>query len=420
MAEKKRWTRYLKALGPGLITGASDNDPAGISTYSVAGAKTGYTFLWLSLVSFPLIVAVQDMSARIGVVRREGLGKVISERFGRGWLAVAMIALIISNTATIGADIAGVASGMGLVTGIEIHWFIIPIGLTIVAVEVFWSYRAFARLLRYLTLVLFAYVIAGFLAGPQWSDVLRNTFIPRVSFDKTSLMVMVGILGTTISPYMFFWQASEEVEEIREEERHGQRDEAESEKSERWRLIDTVAGMFYAVLIFYFIVLASAATLHTERIDIQTASEAAQALRPIAGTYASLLFSVGIVGAGLIAIPVLAGATAYPVAEWVGKPEGLDKSVHQARFFYGVLSASVVVGMVIAFLPINPIKTLFYSQILMGLLTPVLLVLMMLIAGNKSVMGEGNVNGPFFNIFGWLAVAIMVFADAAMVWTLIA
>lgn len=407
---------YLRALGPGVITGASDNDPAGISTYSVAGARTGYQFLWLSLVSYPLMVAVQDMAARIGAVREEGLGGVIKDTFGRGWLIAAVVALVISNITTLGADLAGIGAGFQLITGINDHWFIIPVALFIVLVEVFWSYRKFASYLRYLTLVLFAYVIAGFLAGPDWGQVLRGTFIPSVSFDPASLAVMVGVLGTTISPYMFFWQSSQEIEQIREEERHPSGHPDETERSERWRLLDTAAGMLYAVIIFYFIVLTSAATLHKAGAHINTAADAAKALEPVAGHLASLLFSIGIIGAGLLAVPVLAGATAYPLAELLGRPEGLDKKVQQARLFYGVLAASVALGTVIAMLPINPINALFYSQILMGLLTPILLVLMMLVVRNKRIMGEENVNKPFFNIFGWLAVAIMVFANAAFLW----
>jgi NRAMP (natural resistance-associated macrophage protein)-like metal ion transporter len=420
VAERRKWTHYLRALGPGLITGASDNDPAGISTYSVAGARTGYGFLWLSLVSLPLMIAVQDMAARIGAVRKEGLGAVIRDTFGRGWLITAVMVLIVSNIATMGADLAGIGAGLQLVTGVGAHWFVVPVALLIVAVEVFWSYHLFARYLRYLTLVLFAYVFAGFLANPDWGAVLLGTFVPNAALNKESIAVVVGLLGTTITPYMFFWQASEEVEELREEERRPPKDKDESEASERWRLMDTVAGMLYAVVIFYFIVLTSAATLHARGVEIKTAADAASALRPVAGEYAFLLFSIGIIGSGLIAIPVLAGSTAYPLVELLGRPEGLDKPVAQARWFYGILAAAVVVGTVIALLPINPIDALFYSQILTGLLTPVLLILMMLVARNKRIMGEENVNRPFFNIFGWLAVAIMTLADAALIWTLIA
>jgi Mn2+/Fe2+ NRAMP family transporter len=265
--------------------------------------------------------------------------------------------------------------------------------------------------------VLFAYVVAGFIASPNWCDVLRGTFIPVLHWSKQNLSLLVAMLGTTISPYMFFWQASEEVEELQTEDQQS-RDESDSKESRHGRLMDTISGMVYAVIVFYFIVLTSAATLHaTGKTDINTAADAARALEPIAGHYASLLFSVGIIGAGLIAIPVLAGATAYPLAERLGRPEGLDKSVAQARFFYGVLGTSVLFGMAIALTPINPIDALVYSQVLMGLLTPILLVLMMLLAGDRHVMGDENVNNLYFNIFGWAAVVIMVLADLAMVWT---
>lgn len=408
-----RLKNVWKILGPGVITGASDNDPAGISTYSVAGASTGYRFLWLSLVSFPLMVAVQSTAARIGSVKKAGLGQVIQDTFGHGWLTIALISLAISNIATIGADLAGTAAGLNLLTGVGAHWFVIPVAVLIILVEVFWSYRKFADILKLLTLVLFAYVISGILAKPDWHAVLSATFVPIIGFNRTGLAVMVAIMGTTLSPYMLFWQASEEVEELAV-------GDGESERSGRRQLIDTVVGMFYATVVFYFIVLTSAATLNREHIThIQTAAQAARALRPIAGEYAYVLFSVGIIGAGLLAVPVLAGATAYPLSEWLHRPEGLEKDIHQARIFYTVIASSVVTGMIIALLPINPMAALFYSQVLMGLLAPVIFTLMMLISRNKRVMGEENVCPLFDSIFGWLAVVIMVFADVGLVWTFV-
>lgn len=273
LAQRKQRVHYLRALGPGLITGASDNDPAGISTYSVAGARTGYTFLWLSIISFPLMVAVQDIAARIGAVREEGLGQTIGDTFGRGWFTTALIVLAISNLTTIGADLAGVSAAMELIFHVHRSWFVLPVAAVIILVEVFWSYRKFADYLKYLTLILFAYVFAGFLAKPDWGEVLRGTFIPTISLNSENLAIMVGVLGTTISPYLFFWQASEEVEEIHEEERKPPHDSNETVKSERWRLIDTVVGMFYSAVIFYFIVLATGATLHPAGISITTADE---------------------------------------------------------------------------------------------------------------------------------------------------
>ncbi|MCE5198490.1 MAG: divalent metal cation transporter [Armatimonadota bacterium] len=414
------WNRikcFWGELGPGLIAGASDNDPAGISTYVVGGATTGYRYLWLSLISLPVMIAVQDMSARIGTARMTGLGRAIMDTFGRRWLSVALFALVIVNVTTLGADIAGVAAGFDLLTGVGIHWFVVPVALFVVAVQMFWSYRVLARYLRYLTLALVAYILAGLVSGPDWLQVLKGTLIPTLAWNRQGLEVMVGVIGTTLSPYMFFWQASEEVEELHARQEHRTRGGTGS--MERERLFDTAVGMSYAMIIFYFIVLTSAATLHKEHItSVRTAADAARALRPIAGDNAFLLFSVGIIGSGLISIPVLAGSTAHPIAEWIGAPAGLDQSLRRAKCFYGVLTASVLVGMAIALLPINPIDALFYSQVLMGLLTPVLLILMTLIARNKSVMGEEYANGLFSNIFGWIAIGLLVFADVAMLWML--
>lgn len=411
--------KYLKAIGPGVTTGASDNDPAGISTYSITGANTGFTYLWLAVLSFPLMIAVQDMSARIGAIREEGLGLTIQRIFGRRWFAIVLATLTITNVATIGADLAGISAALQLLTGLNLRWFIIPSALLVLYVQIFWSYHKFAKYLKFLTLILFTYIIAAFLAKPDWTKVLHHTFTPHISWDAASLSIVVGMLGTTISPYLFFWQASQEIEEIREENTQPVKDTDESVKKESWRLVDTTIGMFYSALIAYFIILTSGTTLHNKNVVIETAADAAEALRPVAGEYAYILFSIGIAGAGLLAIPVLAGATAYPMAEWFGCPEGLDRSIIRAKCFYFTIAISVIIGVVIAMLPISPIRSLFYSQVLMGLLTPIILIFVILIARNKEIMGEGNANTPFMNIFGWLTIFIMTLVNAGMLWTLV-
>jgi len=409
----------LKSLGPGLVTGASDNDPAGISTYAVTGASTGYSFLWLAFFSIPLMIATQDMAARIGAKCETGLGKFIGDTYGRKWFLLMLAALIIMNITTIGADLAGIAAALQLITGIHFRWFILPVSLLIIAIQIFWSYRVFARYMKYLTLILFAYVIDGFLAKPDWGTVLKNIILPHITWSRGSLAVMVGLLGTTISPYMLFWQASQELEEVKQEKNGKKTESAFSVKSNSVRLFDTAVGMIYSNIVAFFIILSSAATLNRHGITIQTASDAASALRPIAGDFAYVLFAVGIIGSGLIAIPVLAGSTAYPLSEWRGCPEGLDQPVNRAKCFYTILTASVLVGVLIAYLPINPIDALFYSQVLMGLLTPVVLTMLVLVTSNKEIMGAEDVNKPFFSIFGWISVFIIAVSGAALIWTLV-
>ncbi|MHB0999500.1 MAG: NRAMP family divalent metal transporter [Armatimonadota bacterium] len=418
MKISRRWSKLVSSTGPGIVTGSADNDPAGISTYSIMGASTGYIFLWMGLLVFPLMVAIQDISARIGAVREEGLGSVIQDTFGRRWFTIVLIALMITNVTTIGADLAGIGAALQLITGISLRWFIIPVALVILYTQIFWSYHIFAKYLKIMTLVLLAYVGAAFLSKPDWKEVLYYTFIPHFNWDTNSLAIVTAMLGTTISPYMFFWQASQEVEEIKDQTSHPVDGTGSTAKSEKWRLFDTVLGMFYSSLIAYFIILTSASTLHEKGVVINTATEAAQALRPVAGEYAYLLFSIGLAGAGLLAIPVLAGSTAYPVAEWLGCAEGLDKPVRYARCFYATITISVLVGIAIALLSINPIKALFYSQVLMGLLTPIILVFILLIGQNKEIMGNENVNTPFFTIFGWLTMAIMTFVDIMLIYHL--
>src|SRR3989442_6408847 len=318
-----RAVHYWRNLGPGLVTGASDNDPSGIGTYSIAGAATGYRLLWMAPFTLPLMVAIQSMAARIGAYKEEGLGQVIEERFGPKVLVGYVGVLLFVNVVTIAADLGGVAAGLHLLVPVPVGVVIPIIGAGLLAVEIFWSYRRFAPVVKWLTLVLFLYFISGFVAGPDWGQVLRDTFLPHVTASRDFLSSAVAVLGTTISPYMFFWICSQEVEEEEQGSADPEDDPTTASLAERRRRIDVVTGMAYANLVFYFIILSSAATLGAHGIKIQTAEQAARALGPVVGHFDTVLFAVGMVGAGLIAIPVLAGAVAFPLAELFNWREGL-------------------------------------------------------------------------------------------------
>jgi NRAMP (natural resistance-associated macrophage protein)-like metal ion transporter len=398
-----------------LITGASDNDPSGITTYSVAGAATRYGLLWLAVITMPLLVAVQSMAARIGACKEEGLGQMIEDRFGRPWLVVSIVVLLTANTATIAADLGGVAAGVHLLVPIPIKLVIPLVGLGLLAVEVLWSYRRFATVIKWLTLVLFLYILSGFAAGPDWGKVLSGTLIPHLSLSKEFLGSAVAILGTTISPYMFFWITSQEVEE---EETHTGPDPDDDEltagAAEAARRRDVIAGMGYANVVFYFIVLANAATLGARHIKITTAAQAARALSPIVGHFDTILFAVGLIGAGLIAVPVLAGSAAYPLAELFNWKEGLDNPLRRAPGFYAVIAAAVVIGIGGNFLGVDPVKGLVYAAVLQGFLAPLLIVLLTIIARDAEVMGPHR-NGWFDTTFGFIAAGVMAVAAVTLV-----
>jgi NRAMP (natural resistance-associated macrophage protein)-like metal ion transporter len=410
-----RAIHYWRNLGPGLVTGASDNDPSGIGTYSVAGATTGYRLLWMAPLTMPLLVPVQSMAARIGACREEGLGRAIQDRFGRKVLLGAIAILMVANIATIGADLGGVAAGVRLLAPIPVAVVIPVVAAGLLAVEIFWSYRRFASLVKWLTLVLFLYIISGFLARPDWGSVLKGSFVPRLSLSREYLSSAVAVLGTTISPYMFFWITSQEVEEEREQAGPDLDDDpATAPRAERSRRIDIISGMAYANVVFYFIILANAATLGQRGIKIQTADQAAKALTPIVGHFDTVLFALGLIGAGLIAIPVLAGAAAYPLAELFGWEEGLDHPLKRAPGFYASLSLAVVLGIVVNFVGVDPVKALVGAAVLQGFLAPVLLVLLTLIARDPDVMGPHR-NGWYDTTFGFLTAAIMAAAAVALI-----
>lgn len=407
--------RFLDRLGPGLITGASDDDPSGIGTYSQAGAALGYTTLWTAVVTLPLMIVIQHICAKIGMCSGRGLAGVLRRYYSKKLLYPVVIGLVIANTINAGADIAAIAAAINMFVPIPISAMVIPIAVAIVVLQIWGSYRLIVKIFKWLTLSLFAYVIAAFLAKPDWSAVAWATFVPQISLSSTYITTIVAILGTTISPYLFFWEASEEVEEEKSEGRKyitARRGATDAEiKKEK---IDTIVGMLFCNVVFYFVILAAGATLHVSgQTNIQSATDAAQALRPLAGNFATVLFGIGLIGAGLLAVPVLTGSAAYAVAETFGWQSGLDEKPKDAKRFYAVIAASTLVGVVIDFAGINPISALFWTAVINGVVAPPLLVVVMLVANNKRVMGS-RTNGPVTNIIGWLAALIMFAAAIAM------
>jgi len=407
--------RFFRRLGPGLITGAADDDPSGISTYSVTGAAFGYDPLWTALFSSPLMTAVQMMCARLGLVTGEGLASVIRRRYPRWVLWSACALLVIANTVNIGADLGGMAKVTEMVTGISsVFWT--PIYAVIIGSFLIWSsYYAIARIFKWLTLVLFSYVLAALFAKPDWAAVLRATFIPHVEWSGAYWATLVGIFGTTISPYLFFWQASQEVEEEREqgeltfEARRGATN-FELRKSRN----DVVTGMFFSNLIMYFIILTTAATLHAHgKTTISTAQDAAEALRPLAGNGAYWLFSLGLIGAGMIGVPVLAGSSAYAVAEGAVWRGSLADRAGLAREFYAVIAAGLLLGLAFNYAGFNAVSMLFWSAVLNGVLAPPLIVIVLLLTSNPAVIGA-RANPQWLAALGWITVAVMTAASCAM------
>jgi NRAMP (natural resistance-associated macrophage protein)-like metal ion transporter len=416
--------RFLDLLGPGLITGASDDDPSGIGTYTSAGAALGFATLWTAIVTLPLMAAVQFICAKIGMVYGKGMAGVLRDHYPRWVLYVSVALLCVANTINVGTDIGAIAAAINLAlpasaqAAVSVKLLIVPVALSIVVLQVYGSYRLIAKVFKWLSLTLFAYIAAAFLARPHWGEVIYNTFVPHVTFDGGYLLTVVAILGTTISPYLFFWQASEEVEE---EVQMGRTTLAEREGATHEELkhasLDTFVGMLFCNVVFYFVILASAATLHAHgQTDVQSATDAARALEPFAGAAAKYLFALGLIGAGFLAVPVLSGSAAYAVAETFGWKYGLDTKPRQAKQFYAVIAVSTTVGMLINFTGINPIRALFWTAVINGLLAPPLLVLIMFVSNNRKVMGI-HTNGKLTNVLGWAAAAIMVAAAAGMILT---
>jgi NRAMP (natural resistance-associated macrophage protein)-like metal ion transporter len=407
---------FLDDLGPGLVTGAADDDPSGISTYSQAGAAFGYGLLWTALLSFPLMCAVQLMCARLGLVTRRGLAAVLRKHYPPWVLWFACALLLVGNTINIAADLSGMAAGAELLTHINRGWFVPVFAIVILLFLMFGSYSLLLRIFKWLTLVLFAYVIAAFLAKPSWAAVAKGTLLPQISFTKDYLFTFVAIFGTTISPYLFFWQAAQEVE-ADEALNHdlGERPRRSLERELRSARTDVLAGMVISNIVMYFIILTAGATLHAHgHTDVQTAAEAAKALEPVAGRLAALLFTLGIVGTGLLGVPVLAGSAAYAVAEAAAWRRGMDAQPQQARNFYIVIAAAMLIGVALSFSPIDPIRLLLWSAVINGILAPPLIIIVLVICNNHKVMGSFR-NGRTLNVFGGIAALIMSGSAIALI-----
>jgi NRAMP (natural resistance-associated macrophage protein)-like metal ion transporter len=407
--------KLLSRLGPGLITGASDDDPSGIGTYTQAGASLGFATLWTAVVTLPLMIVVQHICAKIGMVSGRGLAGVLHKYYPRWLLYPTVLGLVVANTINAGADIAAIGAALNMFVPVPITILVVPIALGVIVLQVWGSYHLIVRVFKWLSLSLFAYIIAAFLAGPDWERVLSATFVPQFRTDAQYVTTLVAILGTTISPYLFFWEASEEVEEEKAEGRTSiaaRRGATDSEL--RDEKIDTVVGMLLCNLVFYFVILAAASTLHSSgQTEIASATEAAQALRPLAGDLATILFAIGLIGAGLLAVPVLTGSAAYAVAETFGWRSGLDERPRHAKKFYAVIAVATLVGILIDFVGINPISALFWTAVINGVIAPPLLVVVMLVANNKKVMGT-RTNGRVTNLIGWLAASVMFAAAIGM------
>jgi NRAMP (natural resistance-associated macrophage protein)-like metal ion transporter len=411
--------RFFANLGPGLVTGAADDDPSGISTYSVAGAVFGYSFLWTALLSFPLMAAVQLMCARLGMVTGRGLGGAIRLRYSPWVLWPACVLLVVANVFNIGADLGGMANAMQMVTGIRSYYWTPFFALLITGLLIWTSYNLIARVFKWLALVLFAYIITAFLARPDWAAVFHGTLVPHVEWTRSYMSVLVGILGTTISPYLFFWQAAQEVEEDR---KHGETTVAQRRGSTSQELSgatgDVFTGMFFSNLVMFFIILTTAATLHAHGVkNIETAKQASEALRPLAGQGAYWLFTLGLIGTGMLGVPVLAGSCAYGIAEAASwRAASLSHKPRRAPRFYVVIAGAMVVGLALDFAGLNAVKMLFWSAVVNGVLAPPLVVLVVLLTSDKKVMGS-RTNSRGAMVLGWTCAAVMSAAALALLVT---
>ncbi len=406
----KKTGDYWHMLGPGLTTGASDDDPSGIATYSQTGAQFGFHFLWLAAWTFPLSAAIQEMCARIGLVTGRGLAGNIRVNFNRRILYTCAILLFIANAVNIGADLGAMAKASQLLNPrLNFGWLVAGFTVLSLGLQIFTPYIRYARYLKWLALVLLAYVFSAILAHLNWSVVLSQGFTPHINFNKQEIILLCAVLGTTISPYLFFWQTSQEVEEqiLQGKTTQHQRRTATSPGDIKSMRIDVWSGMFLSNLVMFFIIAACGGILFTHGItNISSAAQAAEALRPFAGSATYFLFAIGIIGTGLLAIPVLAGSTSYTLSESFSWREGLYRPLKQAHAFYGVIIISMLVGLSINFLGIDPIKALIYSAFLNGLIAPIILALIVIISSNKQVMGRWA-NKPSTKWFGWLITALM-------------
>jgi len=409
--KSSKLARFWKILGPGLVTGASDDDPSGIATYSQAGAAYGLTTLWTALITFPLMASIQEMCARIGLVTSQGLAGTLKTNYSKPVLYLMLLFSFPAIVMNIGADIAGMgAVGNLLFPSIKATYFSIGFTIMLLVLIIYLPYQKIASVLKYLCLVLLVYLIVPFLYKQDWVAVLKATLIPSIKFDKDFISILVAILGTTISPYLFFWQTTMEVEDKKEKSLMvNKRIISEMRK-------DVDFGMLFSNLVKFFIILTTGSVLFNGGIhQIDTVEQAAQALKPLAGNAAYLLFAVGVIGTGLLAIPVLSGSLSYIVTESFGWKEGLDKKFPKAKAFYLIIGISLILGLTLNYIGLSPVKALIYSAILYGLTAPVLIAIILHISNNKKIMGK-NTNGKISNILGFAALALMTVAGVILIY----
>jgi NRAMP (natural resistance-associated macrophage protein)-like metal ion transporter len=412
-----KFARLFKKMGPGLITGAADDDPSGIATYSQAGAQYGFGVLWTMFFTFPLMVGIQVVSARIGLVTGRGLAANMRRSYPLAVTLCLILLLLIANTINIAADLAAMADAVTLVAGGPRHFYAVAFGVGCLLLQVFIPYQRYVRVLKWLTLSLFAYVGTVFASHVHWAAVIANTLFPHVILQTNYVLLIVGIFGTTISPYLFFWQAAQEVEDIRADKVRNDLLDAPEHATQHLKRIkwDTVIGMGFSNLIAFFIMLTTAATLYPAGLhDIQTSAQAAEALRPIAGEFAFILFAAGIIGTGLLAVPVLAGSAAYAVAELMRKPASLGLKPSAAKLFYAIIAIATLFGMGLDFSNIDPIKALLWSAVINGIVAVPLMAALMHMSSQPGIMGRFIVSRRM-NVLGWLATGVMAISVLILV-----
>lgn len=408
----------IKKIGPGIVTGVADDDPSGIATYSQAGAQYGNGLIWLSAWTYPFVAVVQEMCARIAMVTGKGLAANIKRSYSKKILYFCTILLFVANTLNIGADLGAIAKAVQLLSPkASFILLVIFVGVLGLLLEIIVPYRVYSKYLRWLVIAVFSYIATGLIIDMNWAVLFKDTLIPSITFTKTQILIIAGILGTTISPYLFFWQTSEEIEEeILEGKKTVASRKGTTKKELKEMRVDIWVGMLISNLVMFFIIAVCSHTLYTSGItNIETASDAALALRPLLGSWATVLFAFGIIGTGLLAIPVLAGSTAYAISESFNWKEGLYRKFKTAHAFYGVIIVSILAGIILNFIGINPIKALIYSAIVNGIVAPIILVFIVKISSSKKVMGEFK-NSLIKKIIGWTTVVIMsVVALAAII-----
>ena len=410
---KSKLKRFWKLLGPGLITGASDDDPSGIATYSQAGAGFGLSTLWTALVAFPLMASIQQMCARIGLVTQQGLTGTLKKHYPRPVLYLMLLFSFPAIVMNIGADIAGMGAVANLLfPKIKATYFSVFFTLLLLILIIYLPYQRIAAILKYLCIVLLVYLVVPFLYHQEWLLILKSAFVPTIQFDKEFMGILVGILGTTISPYLFFWQASMEVEEMKHKKNHLLVNKKVISEMKQ----DVDFGMSFSGLVMFFIILTTGTVLYQSGVrQIDTVEQAAQALKPLAGNFAYLLFAIGVIGTGLLAIPVLSGSLSYIITETFGWEQGLDKKFHEAKAFYIVIAISLVLGLSLNYIGISPIKALIYTAILYGITAPVLIAIILHVSNNKEVMGNFT-NSKMSNILGLFALIIMTLAAVVLLY----